>query len=233
MIAARMRRESGCSPWPDQCEGKWKALTLAFQKCEDHNSKTGNDRRVSFLQRAFRRLQLPAERKAIHHSKQLRTWRQGIPKLLRSQTMKIMRRVDRLWGNATQMQREAALHLKKRPRNHGLGRVSKTRMSVFHGWRNMPRKNEQSRRPSERELNNNTERKWSSSLDCLMYSRTLKNELMHLKNGQVPCRWICDMICTSFNRYICHKMLQMFSSSVFLFPEKLCELFIHLTRNKM
>ena len=47
----------------------------------------------------------------------------------------------------------------------------------------MLRKNEQSRRPSERELNNITERKWSSSLDCLMYSRTLKNELMHLKNG--------------------------------------------------
>ena len=43
MIAARMRRESGCSPWPDQCKGKWKALTLAFQKYEDHNSKTGND----------------------------------------------------------------------------------------------------------------------------------------------------------------------------------------------
>ena len=75
MIAARMRRESGCSPWPDQCKGKWKALTLAFQKCEDHNSKTGNDRRVSFLQRAFRRLRLPAKRKAVHHNEQLRTWR--------------------------------------------------------------------------------------------------------------------------------------------------------------
>ena len=121
----------------------------------------------------------------------------------------------------------------KTPKKPRLGSGSETQMSVFYGWRNMLRKNKQSRRPGERELNNNTERKWSSSLDCLMYSRTLKNELMHLKNGQVLCRWICDMICTSFNRYICHKMLQMFSSSVFLFPEKLCELFIHLTRNKM
>ena len=46
MIAVRMQsRKSGCSPRADQCEGKWKALTLAFRKCEDHNSKTGNDRR--------------------------------------------------------------------------------------------------------------------------------------------------------------------------------------------
>ena len=84
----------------------------------------------------------------------------------------------------------------KTPKKPRLGSGSETQMSVFHGWRNMLRKNEQSRRPGERELNNNTERKWSSSLDCLIYSRTLKNELMHLKNRQVLCQWICDIICT-------------------------------------
>jgi len=31
--------------------------------------------------------------------------------------------------------------------------------------RNMLRKNEESRKPSERELNNNTEKKWSFSLE--------------------------------------------------------------------
>ena len=45
MIAARMKSESSSSPRADQCEGKWKALTLAFRKCEDHNSQSGNDRR--------------------------------------------------------------------------------------------------------------------------------------------------------------------------------------------
>ena len=46
MIAVRMQSEkSGSSPRAEQCEGKWKALTLSFRKCEDHNSKTGNDRR--------------------------------------------------------------------------------------------------------------------------------------------------------------------------------------------
>ena len=48
IIADRMQRESqgnGNSLRSDQCEGKWKALTLAFRKCEDHNNKSGNDRR--------------------------------------------------------------------------------------------------------------------------------------------------------------------------------------------
>ena len=46
MIAVRMQSgKSGSSPRAEQCEGKWKALTLSFRKCEDHNNKTGNDRR--------------------------------------------------------------------------------------------------------------------------------------------------------------------------------------------
>ena len=47
VIAAIMQAESGrnISPRADQCEGKWKALTLGFRKCEDHNSQTGNERR--------------------------------------------------------------------------------------------------------------------------------------------------------------------------------------------
>ena len=46
MIAARMKSESSSSPRADQCEGKWKDLTLAFRKCEDHNSQSGNDRKL-------------------------------------------------------------------------------------------------------------------------------------------------------------------------------------------
>ena len=30
---------------PEQVEGKWKSLTLAFRKCCDHNSISGNDRK--------------------------------------------------------------------------------------------------------------------------------------------------------------------------------------------
>lgn len=46
MIATRMQCKSGAgSPQPDQCEGKWKALIVAFCKCEDHNNKSENDRR--------------------------------------------------------------------------------------------------------------------------------------------------------------------------------------------
>lgn len=50
VIAAIMQAESvesgrNISPRADQCEGKWKALTLGFRKCEDHNSQTGNERR--------------------------------------------------------------------------------------------------------------------------------------------------------------------------------------------
>ena len=50
VIAAIMQAksvESGRNilPRADQCEGKWKVLTLAFRKCEDHNSQTGNKRR--------------------------------------------------------------------------------------------------------------------------------------------------------------------------------------------
>ena len=50
VIAAIMQAESvesgrNISPQADQCEGKWKALTLGFRKCEDHNSQTGNERR--------------------------------------------------------------------------------------------------------------------------------------------------------------------------------------------
>ena len=50
VIAARMQAESvesgrNISPQADQCEGKWKALTLGFRKCEDHNSQTGTERK--------------------------------------------------------------------------------------------------------------------------------------------------------------------------------------------
>ena len=48
MVASRVRSESGLSGWSvraEQYEGKWKALTLAFRKCEDHNSRTGNERK--------------------------------------------------------------------------------------------------------------------------------------------------------------------------------------------
>ena len=46
MIAVRMKSgKSRSSPWAEQCEGKWKALTLSIRKCEDYNSKTGNDKR--------------------------------------------------------------------------------------------------------------------------------------------------------------------------------------------
>ena len=44
IIASRMK-EHDCTARPDQCEGKWKALTLAFRKCEDHNHQSGNNRR--------------------------------------------------------------------------------------------------------------------------------------------------------------------------------------------
>ena len=44
MIATGMQESRGTLR-PDQCEGKWKTLTQAFRKCEDHNSKSGNDRR--------------------------------------------------------------------------------------------------------------------------------------------------------------------------------------------
>lgn len=44
MIASKMS-EHGCTARPEQCEGKWKALTLAFRKCEDHNNQSGNSRR--------------------------------------------------------------------------------------------------------------------------------------------------------------------------------------------
>ena len=42
MVASRVRSESGlsgCLVRAEQWEGKWKALTLAFRKCEDHNSR--------------------------------------------------------------------------------------------------------------------------------------------------------------------------------------------------
>ena len=48
MVASRVRSKSGlsgCLVRGEQCEGKLKALTLAFRKSEDHNSRTGNERK--------------------------------------------------------------------------------------------------------------------------------------------------------------------------------------------
>ena len=68
MIATRMQRGSRGTPRPDQCEGKWKSHTQAFRKCEDHNNKSRTLRRA-------------AQDLAIQ---------QGVLKLLRSPTTKIM-----------------------------------------------------------------------------------------------------------------------------------------------
>ena len=38
---------------PEQVEGKGKSLTIAFRKCCDHNSISGNDRQEGPLYRAF------------------------------------------------------------------------------------------------------------------------------------------------------------------------------------
>ncbi|XP_068756245.1 uncharacterized protein [Montipora capricornis] len=45
LIASRMKSSYGCNARADQCEGKWKALTLSFRKCEDHNNQTGSNRK--------------------------------------------------------------------------------------------------------------------------------------------------------------------------------------------
>jgi len=46
LITASMPAENpNFSARPEQVEGKWKSLTLAFRKCCDHNSISGNDRK--------------------------------------------------------------------------------------------------------------------------------------------------------------------------------------------
>ena len=46
LITASMVAENpNFSARPEQVEGKWKSLTLAFRKCCDHNSISGNDRK--------------------------------------------------------------------------------------------------------------------------------------------------------------------------------------------
>lgn len=46
LITASMAAENpNFSARPEQVEGKWKSLTLAFRKCCDHNSISGNDRK--------------------------------------------------------------------------------------------------------------------------------------------------------------------------------------------
>ena len=46
MIAESMATENPTfSPRPEQVEGNWKSLTLAFRKCCDHNCISGKDRK--------------------------------------------------------------------------------------------------------------------------------------------------------------------------------------------
>lgn len=40
-----MKSSYGCNARAEQCEGKWKPLTLSFRKCEDHKNQTGSYRK--------------------------------------------------------------------------------------------------------------------------------------------------------------------------------------------
>ena len=103
-----------------------------------------------------------------------------------------------VWGQMEGPHSCSVQPLRKHPRKHGVLWESEIKMSVFRGYRIMLRRNVKSRKPSERELSNTTERKWSYFLDCWMYSRTWTsdycsltrvlfraNEHMHLKSVKV------------------------------------------------
>ena len=135
MIAVRMLSgKSGCSPRADQCEGKWKALTLAFRKCEDHNSKTGNDRRECPFYKELS--EVYGYRPNVRPYATASSSGQGV----RSQTMKtrkMTRTVAKPQTSATQTQQGPVQPLRKRPRRNGVSRESETKVIVFRGWRIM------------------------------------------------------------------------------------------------
>lgn len=174
VIAAIMQAESvesgrNISPRADQCEGKWKALTLGFRKCEDHNSQTGNERRECPFYKELSEVYgyRPNVRPyaTASSSGQGDSLRSGvlrtIPRSQRSQATMMSRKEHlkqaQLRRNVRQWQ--AAL---RRPRNHGWALVDET--NVLHGLRTMQSRNVSSRRLSEKRLKNTTEIKWSCSL---------------------------------------------------------------------
>ena len=160
--------KSGSSPRAEQREGKWKALnTLYFRKCEDHNNKTGNDRRECPFYKelsefyGYRPNVRPyATVSSSGHGDSARR-----PKSDEEDEENDKERSQAM-NKRTQIQQGSVQPLRKRPRKHGGVWESETKMSVFRGCRIMLRRNVKSRKPSEKELNNTTERKWSFFLDC-------------------------------------------------------------------
>ena len=237
MIAARMWRESGCSPRPDQCEGKWKALTLAFRKCEDHNSKTGNDRRECPFYKelsdvyGYRPNVRPyATASSSGHGDSTRrpeTPEKSDDENNEESSPATRKRHSDAAGSSSTPQKTP-----KKPRL-GSGKRNKNECLSWLKEYAEEKRTEQEARRERAEQHHREKMELLSGLLNVLKDFKKWTHALEKRISTVLCRWICDMICTSFNRYICHKMLQIFSSSVFVFPEKLCELFIYLTRNKM
>ena len=168
VIVAIMQAESvesgrNISPRADQCEGKWKALTLGFRKCKDHNSQTGNERRecpfykeLSEVYGYWPNVRPYATASSSGQGDSLRCPENDSAKSEKSSDDDVKERTPET-STATKKRKTVASSSTTRQ-----ALVDET--NVLHGLRTMQSRNVSSRRLSEKRLKNTTEIKWSCSL---------------------------------------------------------------------